>query len=269
MGKKHVIIRYLRIFFLSILIFVSTLCLGLSFTVLNKDFVEKQFDDNHYKNVEENIKNEMKRNMISSGISDTVIDSMFDSSDIRKTVGETLNILYENSKYKIDTTDMQKKLETNIIEDLHKKNYKIEDTKGFEHFTKSTVDIYEKEFIMLNQIQKVGHYMQKIIKVTMLIGIAVASIILVIVVARWKHYKRVLSPALFTNAFLFLFACWYINKEAGLTSITIFSETFSEVLRRIIQNTFQVFQNISYIYLVLGVIIIILFVRKHHKSQIV
>jgi len=269
MGKQHIIVRYLRIFFLSILIFGATLSLGLSFTLLNRSFVEKQFDEEHYKNVEENIKNEMKRNMISSGISDTVIDTTFNSNDVRKTVNETLNILYENSKYKIDTSEMQKNLEKNITEDLKQKNYKIDDTKGFEHFTKSTVDIYKKEFIMLNQVQKVGHYMQKIIKLTMLVGIAIASVILVIVVARWKHYKRVISPALFTNAFLFLFGVWYINKEAGLASITIFSETFSVVLRRIIQNTFHVFQYISYAYLVIGVLVIILFVRKHHKSHLV
>ena len=269
MGKEHVIRKYLRIFFLSIMIMVSTLCLGLSFTVLNKDFIEKQFDENHYKNVEKNIKEEMKRSMISSGISDTVIDSTFSSNDVRKTVQETLNILYENSKYKIDTTDMQKKLEENITLDLKNKNYKIEDQEGFDTFTKSIVDIYEKEFIMLNQVQKVGHYMQKIIKVTMLIGIAAAALILVIVVARWKHYKRVLPPALFTNAFLYLFGCWYVNKEAGLSSITLFSETFSIVLRRIIKETFTVFQVTSYVYLALGVLIIILFFRRHHKSHLV
>ena len=269
MGKEHVIRKYLRIFFLSILIMISTSCIGISLTILNKDFIEKQFDDKHYKNVEENIKNEMKRSMISSGISDTVIDSTFTSNDVRQTVQETLNILYENSKYKIDTTDMQKRLEENIEKDLKNKNYKIDDQKGFDSFTKSIVDIYEKEFIMLNQVQKVGHYMQKIIKVTMLIGIACAAIILVIVVAKWKKYKRVLPAALFTNAYLFLFGCWYVNKEAGLESITLFSETFSEVLRRIIKETFGVFQMTSYIYIVLGILIILLFVRRHHKSHLV
>ena len=269
MGKGHEIRKYLRIFLMSIMIFISTLTLGLSFTVLNKDFIEKQFDDNHYKNVEKNIKDEMKRNMISSGISDTVIDSTFTSSDVRQTVQETLNILYENSKYKIDTKDMQKRLEENITKDLKNKNYRIDNQVGFDHFTKSVVDIYEKEFIMLNQVQKVGTYMQKIIKVTMLIGIALAALILVIVVAKWKQYKRVLPAALFTNAFFFLFSCWYINKEAGLESITLFSETFSQVLRRIIKQTFGVFQITSYVYLVLGVLIIILFVKRHHKSHLV
>ena len=121
---------------------------------------------------------------------------------------------------------------------------------------------------MLNQVQRVGNYMQKIIKVTVLVGIACAALILVIVVARWKHYKRVISAALFTNAYLFLFGCWYINKEAGLASITLFSETFSQVLRRIIRETFNVFQITSIIYLVLGILVILFFVRRHHKSHL-
>ena len=262
---KEIILKYLRIFIYSLLLFIVTI-LGITYiTLLNKNFISRQFTKSHYKKVENNIKEEMKRRMISSGISNTVVDDIFTYKDVENSVQETLRVIYENYSYKMNTSQMLKKLEDNIQADLEKHNYKIEDEKGYHAFTSSIINIYTKEFAMLNQVQKLGKYVQLATKI-IVIAIAVLLILLLMVlVIKWKIYKRLISSCLFTNSFLILFSIYYVYEKAGLSSTYIFSETFSQIIRKIINNTFLYFKMFAIAYAILGVLIILLFVKGRHK----
>ena len=72
---------------------------------------------------------------------------------------------------------------------------------------------------------------------------------------------------LLTTSFLTLFSIWYINKTAGLSSITIFSETFSNIIRLIIEKTFIVFQLISIVLIVLAILLHIFVIHEHRKHS--
>lgn len=262
-----IILKYIRILIYSILLLILTTLGILYLTVLNKGFIKKQFTEEHYKTVEKNIKDEMKRSMISSGINDSVIDDIFNYKTVEKSIDETLNVIYENHTYEIDTKEMQERLESNIQKYLENHNYKLEDEKSYHEFTKSIIDIYTKEFAMLDQVQKVGKYVQPATKI-IVVPIAVLSLLLLLVlILRWKIYKRIISSCLFTNSILLLFGTKYIYNKAGLSSTYLFSETFSKILRKIINNTISYFTIISIIYIVLGLLIILLFVRERHKHH--
>ena len=260
-----VVLKYLRILIYSLLLFVVTILGGLYLTVLNKGFVSRQFTKSHYQTVEKNIKEEMKRSMISSGVHDSVIDDIFTYQDVEKTVQETLSVIYDNHSYTIDTSEMLKKLEDNIQKDLESHNYKIDDEKGYHEFTSSIIKIYTKEFAMLNQVQKVGKNVQQVTKLVVLAVASISLLLLLVLVLRWKIYKRLISACLFTNSFLILFCIYYIYEKAGLASTFIFSETFSQVLRKTINSTFLYFRNFAIAYAILGALIIILFVRERFK----
>ena len=56
----------------------------------------------------------------------------------------------------------------------------------------------------------------------------------------------------------------FFNK---ISSITLFSETFSEVLRKIVSKLYLVLQIVSIGYIIVGVLIIIIFIRERHKHH--
>lgn len=267
MKKKELIIKYLFIFLLSISILITTLSIGIRITILNESFVRKEFTTSHYQKVEQNIKEEMKNSMISTGIDNSVIDDIFTVGDVKKSVEQTLSIIYENKNQTLDTSEIRKRLEANVAKDLEKHNYHLEDQKGYEHFIDSTIKIYTNEFIMLNQLPTVGSTVQKATKADTILALSLSMILLIIIIAKFKKAKHILPASLFTTSFVILFGSYYINKEAGLSSITIFSTTFSEVLRKIIAKTFTTFQYISYAYIIIGLMIIILCIREKHRHR--
>ena len=89
MTKKRIILRYVKKFFLAILVLLTTITVITRLTILNRSFIERQFTSSHYQEVEKALKTKMKDSMISSGISNTVIDNMFTTADIKKTTQNT------------------------------------------------------------------------------------------------------------------------------------------------------------------------------------
>lgn len=266
MSKKGIIFRYVKKFLLSILIFITTLVVLTRVTILNRTFVEKQFSSEHYKKVEEALKTKMKDSMISSGIDSAVIDTMFTEVDVKKTNTEMLDIIFNYNKQSINTDSIRSQLEENVKADLVVHNYEITDMEGYQQFIDSMMDIYEGEFKMLGKLTTLGEYMQKIIKVFTIATIMLSSITLIIIAARYKKMPKYLPTALFTTSFLILFGGRYIYNQAGLGSIMIISSTFSEVLRKIINSTFNTFYLVSYLYIVVGIGLCLL-VRKHRHRH--
>ena len=270
MNKQKMIIKHIKMFFLSILVFITTITVLLRLTIFNKSFVALQFNEEHYQKVELNLKTEMKESMISSGLDNTIIDTMFTTADIKNTTNQTLDIVYNYHNQKLNTSKIQKKLEENIDENLKKQNYQIQDKKGYDEFVESTMKIYQNEFTMLKQLEKVGKYMSLCIRVSTVLSLLLSTSLILLILLRRKTIKRIMPVALFVTSILILFGIYYINKTAELTSITILSKTFSDVLRIIIRKTFKYFQVIAIIYMVLAIVMHLFFIekrRRHHHHH--
>lgn len=266
MTKKRLIFRYVKMFLLSLLIFITTFLVVVRLTILNSAFVERQYTTSYYKNVEKDLKTKMKDSMISSGIDDKVIDTMFDHSDVKKTSEEALDIIYNYNKQSLDTSKIKAKLEENVRNNLIEKNYVVPEDDGFKNFIDSTMDIYESEFDMLNHISTVGIYMQTVIKVVTVLVIMLVVITALIITVRYRKMPRYLPVALFTTSFLNIFGGFYIYNTAGLGSITVISPTFSEILRKVLSKTFQTFYMVSFVYILLG-ILLCFFIHQHRHRH--
>ncbi len=269
MKKENILLKHIKMFLLTLFLLVATIVIGLRITILSRSFALRQFSAAHYQKVEKNIKEEMKDSMISSGLDDTIIDTMFTSSDVRNTTEQTIDIIYNYHNQKLDTTVVQNNLERNIKANLEKKHYKIENEKDYQKFVDSMMKIYKKEFTMLNQVTRIGKYMKILIKVTSLASILLFTLFMILLMIRRKTIKKLLPVPFLTTAFLLLFGTWYINKEAGLSSITIFSKTFSEILRSMIQKTFLTFNIIAILYITIAIILHLFFIhhRKRHRHH--
>lgn len=270
-NKLKEILKYLEMFGISMLLLLFTTVAIVKITLLNRNFVSLQFNDEHYKNVEESLKTAMKQSMISSGIDDSIINDMFDTSDIKNSTNQILNIIYTHNSIKFDTTSIENKLRENIKKDFEKKNFSLDNEEGYNEFVDSIMEIYRGEFIMLNQVSKVGKLVSMITKPVLIATIGLGVLLVLILIIRRKKLYRILPIALLTSSFLILFGTIYIYSKAGLANTTIISVTFSDIIRKIIKSTFNIYQITSIIYIIIAVIIVIVskvrIKRKHHHNH--
>lgn len=265
MKRKYLIRSYLEKFAYSLVLFLFTFVGVFQFTVLNKNFIESQFDDEHYQNIENSLKAEMKRSMISSGLDDEIIDDMFTKADLENTVSQILTILYDNSSFEFDTSNVEEKLRANIIFNLEKNNFQLDDEKGYNRFVDSIMDIYKGEFVMLNRVKKIGSLVSTLKKYSVVLFICLFSLLSVLTLLFRKRITRILPVALFTSCFLILFGIAYIEQRSGISSITIISVTFSELLRRVVHDVFSIYQVIAIAYFIVGFVLLLF--RKSHRHH--
>lgn len=269
MSKLNTFLSYIEMFIFSFLLFVFTCFLLVKITFFNRNFISVQFNSTHYDMVEKYLKDEMKRNLISSEIDDVVIDDMFTRNDIVSSTKQVLDILYYNSSMKFDTTSIENTLKTNIIKNLESKNFSMDDEAGFQDFVDSIMNIYKGEFIMFGKVSKIGSIIQKCDKLISIGTVLLGSLLALYLVFRRNKIKQLLPVALFMSSILILFGTYYINHEAGLSSITVISVTFSNILRKIIMSSFDLYRIVSYGYIVLGILLVLLLVKKrrHHRRH--
>lgn len=270
MTRKKLILGYLEKFFFSLALIIFTCSAILKVTVLNKDFVASKFTTEHYKEVEVDLKEEMKGSMMSSGLDSSIIDDMFTTKDIEDTTMQMLNIVYNFSNKKVDTSNVEEHLRENIKKNLEKKGFNIDNEAAYNEFVTSVMDIYRGEFIMLDQLPKVGKVVQVADKAITILTIVFSLIVFIWMIIRRKRLNRFVPVGLFTTSFFIIFSCLYVNKEAGLTGITIISVTFSKILREVIKSTFTIYYVVAIIYIIIGIMILLLHKyrrRKHHHRH--
>ena len=268
MNKISYIFQLIGKFLFCIIILSFIILTILKFTIFDKDYIQSKYSVYHYKKVERTLKSDMKKSMISSGIDSSIIDTMFDYHDVENTTKQVLSTLYDENNQEIDVSTIEEKLKENIKKDLEKKNFSLKDEKGYQRFVKSIMDIYKGEFIVFGQINKIRNIFRKIMKYFNPIYIALASIVFilsVILVIR-KKFLLFLPISLFFSSFLLLFGILYADYYVGFQNITIISETFSTILRKIILSTFDICKLVSFTIFIVGILSILINKKVKKKN---
>ena len=267
MKKISYVFELIEKFLFCIFLLSFTILTILKFTVLDKNYIQSKYSIYHYKIVEKSLKTDMKNSMISSGIDSSVIDTIFDYHDVENTTKQVLSTVYDDKNQKIDVSSIEEKLKANIQLDLEKKNFSLKDEKGYQKFVKSIMDIYKGEFILFGQITKVRNIFRKIIKYfnPIYIGLSILLLISMIFLLIRKKFFQFLPISLFFSSFLILFGIFYADYFVGFQNITIVSETFSTILRKIILSTFDICKIVSIVFIIVGIIFIL--IRREEKRK--
>lgn len=270
MNKIKLFTHYVELFLLSMIFLIFTGLVLVRMTVLNRNFVASCFSTSHYKEVEEALKKEMKHSMISSGIRSEVIDTMFTKEDIQKTTSRTLDILYNDYRLHFEHSDIEKRLRENIQNDLKEQNFTSNDESGLNHFVKSIMKIYEAEFHMLNHVSSLGKIIQLVTPFVDVLCYLCGGILLLWMIFRRRYLTQILSVPFFTSGMLILFGIYYVSTRTEIRHFTMFSLTFSKIVRRIILETFTVFNVVAVTFFFLGICVILLrrFPKKKQKKLV-
>lgn len=267
MKKISYLFQILLKFIFCIFVLSFTILSVLKFTVLKKDYIQSKYSIYHYKKVEQHLKSEMKKSMISSGIDSSVIDTMFDYHDVENTTRQVLSNLYDSKYQEIDVSSIENKLKENIKLDLEKKNFTLKDENGYQKFVKSIMDIYKGEFILFGQINRIRNILLKVMKYFEPFYYVLAAILLFssLILIISKKFLQFVPISLFFTCFLILFGIYYSDYYVGFQNITIVSETFSNILRKIILSTFDICKFVSLVLFLIGILLI--FIRRDRKSK--
>ena len=248
-NKTKLIIDYLTIFLISLLVLVFTNSLIIRCTILNKNFVKNNIDYNYYEKVNTEIKRNMKNNMLSIHIDSKVLDNVYTKKDIKNSINNSLEILYDDYKKKIDSKNVEKKLRENINNYFKENNITEVNQTGLDEFVDIIMDTYESEFNISNNINDIGKIINRLTNIfNVVLLLSGITLILLIVYFRKNIIKYFMTP-LFTTSLLNMFFVGYINSRIIIKYIMVVSNSFSIIIRNILSNIISTIIIVSVLYL--------------------
>lgn len=265
MNKIRIILGYLFSFILSVLIFL--LCLTLIIKVnTNKDNVKAiLIKNNYYENVYNEILEEMQNYMVSSGLSGEVLDDIFTKDIVKNDIDTYIDNLYLGKTNKVDTSDIEEKLTTNINNYLQEHNLKFTDQKSLNLFKKDIADIYSDEINLYNLLNGFTNHINKLIKLLniTIIGLIISIIVLFIcnLLLKVKYMGSILSA----SGLMLILSKYLILNNIEIDYVTIITDNFSKIIRIIFTNINHTLIIIGLFLFIIGIFINIFMSNKSNK----
>ena len=152
MNKKiRIIINYLVLFIESILLFLLTMSVILSSTVLRSDYVIGRMNsDKYYDILNDSIKEEMLYYTGQSGFNDDILDDTYTIDEIKRSTNDYVRNFYNGKKTTIDSSKFEERLNKKIDDYVEVKNFKIVNKDELTKFTSEMAKIYRKRIKIID-----------------------------------------------------------------------------------------------------------------------
>jgi hypothetical protein len=253
--KVKKIINYLLQFSLIFFTFTLIFLLIIDRTIFNSKFVINNLNKtNYYETLDTEIKNEMDSYILQSGLDDEVLNNLYDKTDIINNVNESVEKVYLNEEFNVDTTNISKKLESNINEYLNSNNIIVNDNEAIDNFTNQMVKIYQNKVTSFNNIPYLGKILlvgSFYLKIIMIIVLIIDLSLLIILV---KYYKEdMTSKILLSNGMLLTSSLIYLYNRLAFNNINLISSSMSSLLSELIKNFLFYLGVVSISLFILGI----------------
>ena len=244
------VISYILSFSLSIFL-IALMCLFIaSNTILNKDFLLKQIQENDYYNlIDINIQSEIEGYIKQSGFDKEVFEELYSKEHLKEDIDSIIISLYNGEKTSLNEKVLEDNLRNKIDLYLQTNNITLKqnEQKKVDEFVQKIVDIYVNEVshpVYLETISKVIIKVEKIIPVVQksIYGAVIITSILIIVMNIKQVVEGIRYIAIsMLSASLFIFCVILLFKnKINIDNILILNSTFSllviNILKIIIKN---------------------------------
>lgn len=262
---KKLIIYFLS-FISSIFLVLFSILLILNVTVFNKNYVLKQIEShNYYSKVYKEIKKDMKNRLMSSGLDNSVLDNLYTKNDVKKDVKGFVSAIYSGYSYDASLDSFKEKLENNIDKFLADKNVEVSDKESLDSYVSSVMKVYENEVTLYGYLDG---FSSKFIKasnyLTVGMGISLICFAVLYLIVRCVFHKKYLGIIILSSSMMFLYLKYFIYEKIDYKNILIISNSFSEILRKLLDDIGNYVLFISVIYMVFGLVLII----KHSYKKV-
>lgn len=256
------ILSFIFIIILSISMLCSFLVFIFSNTILNKDYILNKMEEcNYYEQTYLDMNEILEQYIGPSGLDEEVLKDIYTENKIKDDINTTVNTIFTGEEKAIETEAIREKLNKNIY-----KNYNIKDNEkeAITNFENTIINEYTKQITHHDYLYSLENYIptaNKIIaKLKIIIPFTICIIIVILIILNIKKKNKIMQGILIgflSASFTIIIMGIIININVKFESILILNETFSNLVRNIINELLKIFQNVGIITAILSTIFLI------------
>lgn len=256
------LINFIVIIFLSLSILSSFLVFTVSNTILNKEYILNKMEEcNYYEKTYLDINDILEQYIGPSGLDEEVLKDIYTEEQVKNDIDITVNAIFTGEEKTIETEAIREKLNKNIY-----KNYNIKDNEkeAITNFENTIINEYTKQITHHDYLYILENYIPTTNKIIATLKIIMpfttCIIIVILIMLNIKKKNKIMQGILIgflSASFTIIIIVIIINANVKFESILILNETFSNLVRNIINELLKIFQNIGIITAILSTIFLI------------
>ncbi|MBR3249265.1 MAG: hypothetical protein IKF83_01030 [Clostridia bacterium] len=238
-----------------------------SSTILDEAYAHKMLQTSkYYDNLHEEIKSAFENYIGPSGIDEIILDDVCSVEDIQKDTETILGNIYEGTDKKVNTDEIKKRIIDKINQKVKEQEEIITDKMqaSINKFAETVADEYISTISHTEYEEKINEAYKKITKIVefsqkaLFIAVAVIFILLVALNIKKIYYIASNIGIALLSSGTFITATYYIiNSKVKVSQFKILNNSISLVLQNIVTDILNMFVNIGWILLAIGIVAII------------
>ena len=260
------IISIILAFLLMLSILLTVALQIVSTTILNKDYILGKLDEaNYYNNVYEQIKDSLAGYIGPSGLDEEVLENIYTREQVKEDINLIINNIYENKNDKINTEDIKEKLQNNIEASVGSGLLTKENRNSIEDFIDKIADEYVQNISHDPYFEKVGMIINKVKDmigkvegIIIFVPIILAVVILLLNIKQISSAIRFISISILTSGLIGIVIKLFIEAKINISNILIINDSFSEVIKNVINSILNNINTMSIIGIIGSIVIIVL-----------
>ena len=259
-------IKYFVIILLSCCIIGLTIIHIASSTILTKQYALKKLEEtNYYEEIKKLVDSNFENYIGPSGLDEEVMNNIITLEQVKQDTNTIINNIYDGTNTAINTSQLENNLKNNINQFLKDQKINITQQKSIDNYIKLISEEYKNTITSTNYesnaheiLEKTNNTLQKV-KMMLAIGVVVFSI--VIILLNYKKARETISNigiAITTSGVFCIAIKMYITTNVKISNILILNDVISNTFRNIVNDILNNLQNIGYISLACGIIVILI-----------
>ena len=265
MENARKVVTYILAVILSISTIIFFIMNILSFTIMDKKYILSELDEIDYYNkayklIQSNFENYIQQ----SGLDEEVIKNIVTKEKIKEDTEQILINLYDGINEEISTNEISDKLNENIKKSLKGRILTESEETSVKQFVEKICEEYKTTILNTNHEKTINEYysnisayIKKCMQIsTICVGISIIIIILISIRRIYRIFNAI-GITLLVNGIFYVIINIYINTKVRIQTITIVSDLFSELIRKILTEIVQKIGVCGWSAVLLGIVFII------------
>ena len=219
---------------------------------------------NYYANIYSQIKSDFRNYIYQSGLDENVIDDIITLDEVKADTQRIVSGLYNGLHEEINTDKIAERLNTNIDTSLNGRKIDNKTREQINIFVDQITTQYKETMTKTeyeNQIYKYYSKAEKMIDIGKKTSIILAAILGIIIIVTYfrKLFKNVayVGTAVFATGLAYYIMENYITQKVQIENLTILNDAITLLLREYVLSIMEKIATYSYIYLAIGLVLIV------------
>lgn len=235
-AKFKILSYYFSFFFLSILVLILFLISLLELTLLRPDYLMNHLEkNNYYQELYLSISDEMSNYIIQAGLEDSVLENIYTQEMVTKSVNSVIYAFYGNQEMKVNTSQVKKNLEDNIVSYLRKNNIEVTDQEALDMFVDQMLDIYSEKIKLTSSLDSVKGLVHKWdFRLKVIFSGLVILVLFFGYIFHRTYKKSAFAVPCFTSSILLLLGDYLFFQRIDVANILFWNESVSKIIKSVL-----------------------------------